>query len=107
MFTFTASAFALSLLGCSSDPPSDAEPFDTLQACYDDHHGEEDFSTDKAIAICCIDHPIGGAAANTVCGDTAESCQSYVIANLVDADDTMLSADIHAACTMYLVDRDR
>lgn len=100
------SAFILaSATGCSSDPASDAEPFDTFQMCYDDHHGAEALPVDKAIGICCIDHPIGTAAANTVCGATAAACESYVTANLVDAADATLAADIQAACASYVVDR--
>ena len=93
-------------IGCSNNSkPVDADPFDTFQACYMEHHMTEGFSTQRAIEICCIDHPIGGAKANTVCGDTADSCKTYVTANLTDAADTMLAADIMTACTDYVVDR--
>src|SRR5439155_1174482 len=51
------------------------------------------------------DHPIGSAPVNTVCGDTADTCKTYVTMNLTDAADTMLAADIMTACTQYLADR--
>ncbi|HVZ21478.1 MAG TPA: hypothetical protein VG871_10470 [Vicinamibacterales bacterium] len=103
--TIVAALFALPLVGCSSDPAPDADSFPTFQACYDEHHGTEMFATPKAVEICCIDHPIGGAAANTVCGDSAASCQTYVSANLMDSADPTLSADIQAACAAYVTDR--
>jgi len=95
----------LTAVGCGGSSTQDADPFDTFQACYDEHHTTESFSTQRAIEICCIDHPIGGAKANTVCGDTAQSCTTYVTANLHDAADTMLAADISTACSDYVVDR--
>jgi hypothetical protein len=90
--------------GCGSSP-MDADPFATFQACYDEHHVTEGFTTQKAIEVCCIDHPIGGAKANTVCGATAATCTTYVTTNLMDAADTMLTSDISAACTAYVTDR--
>jgi hypothetical protein len=96
----------VSLVGCGDDNNmQDADPFDTFQACYDEHHGTEMFSTQRAIEICCIDHPIGGAQANTVCGDTAASCTTYVTANLNDSADPTLTTDISTACSDYVVDR--
>jgi len=97
------------LAACGSDPKpgGENEPFATFQACYDDHHGMEMFSTPCAIEICCIDHPIGSAKMNVVCGETAAACGSYVGSNLTDSADTMLSADITKACNDYLVDTGR
>jgi len=97
--------FALLCAGCGNSGTKDADPFDTFQACYDEHHTTEGFSTQRAIEICCIDHPIGGAKANTVCGDTAASCTTYVTANLMDSTDSTLTSDISTACTDYVVDR--
>jgi hypothetical protein len=94
------------VVGCSGSSV-DADPFDTFQACYDEHHGTEGLPVVKAIEICCIDHPIGGTAANVVCGTTTASCNTYVTANLMDAADTMLAADITAACTAYPTDRSK
>jgi hypothetical protein len=93
-------------IGCgggSSGP--DADPFATFQACYDEHHTTESFSVQRAIEICCIDHPIGGAKANTVCGDTADTCKTYVTMNLMDPADATLAADITTACMDYVADR--
>jgi hypothetical protein len=93
---------------CGSDSPkSDNDPFATYQDCYDEHHKMESFPTVMAIEICCIDHPIGSAAMNVVCGDTTQSCTSYVTQNLTDAADTMLTADINTACTAYPTDRSK
>ena len=96
--------FALFCTACSGGT-KDADPFDTFQACYDEHHTTEGFATQHAIEICCIDHPIGGAKANTVCGDTADSCKAYVMANLIDPSDATLQTDIATACSDYVVAR--
>ncbi len=84
---------------------ADNDPFDTFQDCFDDHHKVDTFSTVDAIKICCIDHPIGGTAANMVCGETSAACQAYVDVNLADADAT--TADITTACDGYIVDRNK
>lgn len=83
----------------------DNEPFDTLQACFDDHHKVESFSVEDAVKICCIDHPIGAQGANVVCGSDQTACETYVNANLADADAT--AAQITSACTGYLTDRNK
>src|SRR5262249_50983032 len=75
-------------------PTEDNDPFDTYQACFDEHHGEESFPTQMAIEICCIDHPIGDQPMNVVCGNTAQACETYVTANLNPAD---ASADVISA----------
>jgi hypothetical protein len=85
----------------------DADPFDTFQLCYNEHHGTEMISAPCAIEICCIDHPIGGVKANMVCGDTAASCSTYVNANLQDGSDATLSTDITNACGFYVNDSGR
>jgi hypothetical protein len=101
------SVFA-SVAACSSDPTcADCTPFATFQECYNDHHVTSGFTPDRAIEICCIDHPIGNAAMNVVCGDTTQSCMTYVTANVTDAADTMLTADITSACTNYPHDSGR
>ena len=98
--------FALfALLAACGGGTKDADPFDTFQACYDEHHTMESFPTQMAIEICCLDHPIGGQKANVVCGATIGSCTSYVTQNLVDTSDTMLAADISAACADYVTQR--
>ncbi len=100
---------ALVACGSSSNscPSGDCDPYATFQACYDDHHNVESFPTPKAIEVCCIDHPIGSAAKNVVCGNDTQSCIDYVTANLVDPNDAMLSADITSACTAYPHDSGR
>jgi len=99
----------LVLAACGDDGNmgADNDPFDTFQLCYNEHHVDESFTADRAIEICCIDHPIGGAAMNTVCGDTTDSCEAYVTANLTDASDPTLTDDITAACTNYPGDSGR
>jgi hypothetical protein len=97
-------AFPLvSACGDNGDDGVDAEPFDTYQACFDDHHGEEGFSAQKAITICCLDHPIGNNDAGVVCGATEATCDTYVTANVVSAD--VVAADITAACTDYVTQK--
>jgi hypothetical protein len=101
-------AFTLSLPVISAacgGGDKDNEPFDTLQACFDDHHKVESFGVEEAIKICCIDHPIGAQAANVVCGNDQTACETYVNASLADADAT--AAQITSACTGYLTDRNK
>ena len=81
----------------------DADPFDTFQMCWDEHHTTEMFSVTQAITICCLSHPIGSADKNVVCGSTAASCETYVGSNLGSADAG--SADITSGCTDYITQR--
>ena len=99
----TTLCISLSLAACGDGGGADADPFDTLQACFDDHHKVETFGVEEAIKICCLDHPIGAQAANVVCGADQTACETYVNAQLVDADAT--TAEITSACTGYLTDR--
>lgn len=105
--TLIAALFSLPLvhsIGCSSNSGSqDADPFDTFQACWDEHHSVESFSVQHAIEICCISHPIGSDPPNVVCGDTAATCTTYVTANLTSPD--LMAGDISAACTDYVATR--
>ena len=100
------SLFAVSTFSCGSDDEDDdgdAEPFDTLEECVDEHvNGGEGFTPDKAVTICCLDHPIGGADASIVCTTTQAGCEAYVDANLGDI---ATSAQIAAGCADYLVNR--
>jgi len=99
-------ALFASLCACSSSnncPAADCTAFPTFQGCFDDHHGVEGFSVSRAIEICCIDHPIGMAKMNTVCGDTAATCQTYVQMNLTPA--SASTAEVMQACTDYVHDR--
>lgn len=82
----------LVVAACGSD---DAEPVDTLQACYDEHHhGEESLPVQDAIAMRRLDHPIAGV--HPSCADTQADCVAHVAAEL---DPSVVLADIGAACT--------
>lgn len=99
--SFLASLLALPLVltACGSNNPVDADPFDTLQACYDDHHsGSEHLPIQQAIVTCCLDHPIANMKAPT-CLNTVADCVAHVRAAL---DASILDADINAACTTYI-----
>lgn len=90
--------FSLVLAACSDDSNQDAESFDTLQSCFDDHHGgAESLPVAEAITVCCLDHPIAGV--HPSCKDTAADCVAHVDAEL---DSTVLAADIQAACADYI-----
>lgn len=93
--------FALVACG-DSGGTKDADPFDTFQLCFDEHHSTEAFPVQQTIVICCLDHPIGNQKANVVCGDTAAACMAYVNANLNPAQS---AADVTAACNDYITQR--
>jgi len=97
-----SSLFALPLVltACSNKDNQDAEPFDTLADCYDDHHNEEALPVTEAIEVCCIDHPIAGV--HPSCGTTQAECATHVAAELGD---DVSDADIQAACTSYIKDK--
>jgi hypothetical protein len=104
--TFITSVLAA--CGSSNSCPSgDCDPFPTFQDCYDEHHVTESFPSDRAIEICCIDHPIGSSPKNVVCGATTDTCTAYVTANLTDPNDSNLTTDITTACTNYPGDSGR
>jgi len=96
-----ASLFACSfvLAACGdSKTQQDAEPFDTLQACFDDHHsGTDSLPVGESIVACCIDHPIAGV--HPSCKDTQADCVTHVRAEL---NSTVTTAEIEAACTDYI-----
>jgi len=89
---FVAS-FVLPACGGSS---SDAEPYDTLQACFDDHTMVENLPTKEAVVVCCIDHPIAGQKKS--CGTDQASCVSHLMTNLTGVTMT----DITASCMDYV-----
>lgn len=92
------SSLPLILAACSDSQDADAEPFDTLQACFDDHHsGAESLPVAHAITVCCLDHPISGV--HPSCKDTAADCVAHVTAEL---DSSVTASDIQAACTDYI-----
>jgi hypothetical protein len=85
--------------GCSNNnSAADADAFDTLQACYDEHNGTEHLTVQQAIVTCCLDHPIGGQAAPT-CLNTQADCVSHVTSNLSSS---ITQTDIAAACMTYI-----
>jgi hypothetical protein len=92
-------SLSLTLGACNNSEPVDADPFDTLQACYDEHHGgTEHLPIQQAIVTCCLDHPIAGMKAPT-CPNTQTDCVNHVRAAL---DLSILDADIDAACMIYI-----
>jgi hypothetical protein len=98
-----ASVFSLPLVfaACGGSDDNDSEPFDTLQACYDDHHsGAESLPVQQAIVVCCIDHPIAGV--HPSCLDSQAACVGHVRAAL---DTTVTDNDISAACTTYISEK--
>jgi hypothetical protein len=97
MFAFIASLFALPLVvtGCGHD--EEGEAFDTLEACYEDHHGDEGLEVQQAIVVCCLEHPIAGVRPS--CGDTAAACATHVTTELGEG---IAAADIQAACATYI-----
>ena len=86
--------------GCTS---ADSQQFATYQACFDEQTMTKMFTPARAIEICCIDHPIGSAGCNMVCGDTTQTCETYVDANLSATSAT--APDITEGCTNYVPDR--
>lgn len=91
--------FPVVLAACgddANDGNGDAEPFDTLQDCFTEHHGEESLPIGQAIVVCCLDHPIAGV--HPSCGTTAAECVTHVRSEL---DSSVIDSDISAACTDY------
>ena len=96
---FGATALGTQLSACGGDDGGE-ESFDNFQDCFDDHtSGDESLPTGKAITVCCLEHPISGQDAGVVCGATADTCKTYVTANLAGSDAT--GDEINAACTDY------
>jgi len=91
-------SFPLLLAACGGHDEDD-EPFDTLQACYDDHAGGEGLTVQQAIVVCCLDHPIGSSGLHPSCTNTKVDCVTHVRAELSN---TVSSTDIDAACTTYI-----
>jgi hypothetical protein len=87
----------LALAACGDSETMDADPFDTLQACYDEHAVTENLPVQQAIVVCCLDHPIAGV--HPSCKDTQADCVSHVRAALSAS---VVDADITAACTTYI-----
>ena len=95
---FVSISFALPLvLAACGGGNGDADPFDTLQDCYDDHHNTESLSVHDSIVVCCLDHPIAGV--HPSCETTQAACVTHVDAEL---DPSVSLSDIQAACTEYV-----
>jgi hypothetical protein len=112
MIQFARLSILVSVVGLSAfaacgdngdDGGEDNDAFPTYQACFDEHHNVEAFDTQKAITICCLDHPIGSSPMGVVCGADATSCDTYVTANLAGSDAT--ATDVTAACTDYVTQK--
>lgn len=97
LFLTSLFALPLALAACGGDDQEDAEPFDTLQDCFDEHHGEESLPTAQAIVVCCLDHPIAGV--HPSCGNSAAECTAHVDMEL---DSSVSASDISAACADYI-----
>ena len=87
----------LVLTACGSKDQMDAEAFDTLQACFDEHHRTESLSVHDSIVVCCVDHPIAGV--HPSCGNTQADCITHVRAEL---DPSVTDSDIQTSCTDYI-----
>jgi hypothetical protein len=85
------------LTACGSSDQMDADPFDTLQACFDEHTKMESLPVNNAIVVCCTDHPIAGV--HPSCKDTQADCVAHVRAEL---DSSVTDTQIDAACTDYI-----
>jgi hypothetical protein len=94
-----ASLFALPLVfaACSDKKTEDADPFDTLLDCFNEHHNMESLSAHDAIVVCCLDHPIAGV--HPSCKDTQADCVTHVTTELAGA---ASASDVQAACTDYI-----
>ena len=87
----------LALTACGSKNQMDADPFDTLQDCFDEHNKTESLSVHDSIVVCCLDHPIAGV--HPSCESTQPDCITHVRAEL---DASVTDADIQMACTDYI-----
>jgi len=97
---FISASFVWSLVvtACGdSGGTQDAEPFATLQACFDEHHNMESLPVNDAIVVCCTDHPIAGV--HPSCKDTQADCVAHVRAEL---NSTVTDPEIAAACMDYI-----
>ena len=90
---------SLVVTACGGDS-MDADAFDTLLACFDEHHNMESLSTHDSIVVCCLDHPIAGV--HPSCKDTQADCVAHVTAELGSA---ASASDIQAACTDYIAQK--
>lgn len=94
-FALVILSTAFLFAACGGD---DEESYATYKECFDDHHNVESLPVDQAITVCCIEHEIGGAAKNTLCGADSAACVTYVTAQLGTS---ATSAEIMTGCTTY------
>jgi hypothetical protein len=96
--------FSTLMAACGDGNTVDADPFDTLQACFDEHHVTESLSVNDAIVICCLDHPLGTAMTHPSCGDTVAACVAYLGSDPVGmlATTSATAAEVQTACTDYV-----
>jgi hypothetical protein len=91
-------AAPVAVIACGDNGGStDADPFDSLQACFDEHTKMESLPVGEAIVVCCTDHPIAGV--HPSCKDTKADCVTHVRAEL---DSSITNTQIDAACTDYI-----
>lgn len=76
---------------------TDADPFDSLQECFDEHSVMESLPVGEAIVVCCTDHPIAGV--HPSCKNTKADCVTHVRAEL---DSSVTNEQIDAACADYI-----
>lgn len=102
-FIITGVVFgSFAIAACGDDGGgADDDPFDTFQACYDDHHVDEGLSNKEAITVCCLDHPIAGSK-GTFCKDTEADCEVALRAGL---DGSVSDAQITEGCTDYIAQK--
>ncbi|MBA3394722.1 MAG: hypothetical protein H0T89_18895 [Deltaproteobacteria bacterium] len=86
--------------GCGGN--DDHAPYDTYQACFDEHTQEENLPIPQAIVVCCLDHPIAGME-QPVCGETKPDCINYLTANLSQTSAGVAVVD--AACDDYILQK--
>jgi hypothetical protein len=100
VLALVALPLTLSAVPACGDKTMEADPFDTLQACFDEHHNMESLSVHDAIVVCCLDHPIAGV--HPSCKDTQADCVAHVDAEL---DNSVTTSDIQTACTDYIAQK--
>ena len=104
MRTCFAMALFFALTACGNNNTMDADPYATLQECFDDHHITESLSVNDSIVICCLDHPLGTAMTHPSCKNTVADCVTYLTS---DPDGMLTTAsapptEVMAACTDYI-----
>jgi len=96
--------FSTLIAACGGTNTVDADPFATLQACFDEHHVTEGLSINDSIVVCCLDHPLGTAMTHPSCKDTVADCVTYLGSDPVGMLSTASASasDVQTACTDYI-----